>query len=401
VRSASGQDSGGNEGRGPGAGGEDTAVRASAAQVARARAIARAKAARKAGGQPQGGRSGRSRRSRGTGSASSGSSASSARLAAASVVDPWAVTEDPADVACLPRRPRVTADVLGSGLAGLEDVRRPIGYTPRRGGSLTGYERVLARAGLGPVAGIDEAGRGACAGPLVVAAVAIDRWTGDSLVGIADSKLLTARARESAYRKIVQLALAWHVVIIEPGDIDRLGLHVCNVAGMRRALAGLGASPGYVLTDGFEVPGLAVPALAMWKGDQVAASVAAASIVAKVTRDRIMTGLHAEYPEYGFARHKGYSTPSHMAALDACGPSPVHRHSFVNVSCRLGAGGQAEGAAVGTEDLDRADGVVLADGSIVAVDKAVDGPIVEFIADPPAAAPGDGGAGIAAAEGRT
>ena len=303
------------------------------------------------------------------------------------------------------RGPRATADVLGSGLAGLEDVRRPIAYTPRRGGGLTGYERVLVRAGLGPVAGIDEAGRGACAGPLVVAAVAIDRWNGDNLAGIADSKVLTARARESAYRKIVQFALAWHVVIIEPGDIDRLGLHVCNVAGMRRALAGLAASPGYVLTDGFEVPGLAVPALAMWKGDQVAASVAAASIVAKVTRDRIMAGLHAEYPEYGFARHKGYSTPSHMAALDACGPSPVHRRSFVNVSCRLaaaglgldgvGLGGLVDGAVIADEDFDRAGGVVLADGSVLALDEAPDGPIVELTADPPPGQASD------AAEGRT
>jgi ribonuclease HII len=336
-------------------------VRASAAQAARARAIARAGAAKKAAGQVQCGLSG------------------------------------------------ADADVLGSGLAGLEDVRRPVAYTPRRGGGLTGYERVLVRAGFGPVAGIDEAGRGACAGPLVVAAVAMDRLNGAAMEGIADSKALTARAREAAYRKIVRSALAWHVVVIEPGEIDRLGLHVCNVAGMRRALAGLTANPGYVLTDGFVVPGLAVPALAMWKGDQVAACVAAASIVAKVTRDRIMIGLHAEFPEYGFARHKGYSTPSHMAALDRCGPSPVHRRSFVNVSCRLEAGGRAGAAAVRDEDLDRAEGVVLADGTVLAVDEGTDGPIVELTADPPATAPGDGGAegarkaarSSAAAEGRT
>ena len=265
-----------------------------------------------------------------------------------------------------------------AGVAGLEAVRRPVGYTPRRGAGLTGYERVLARAGLGPVAGIDEAGRGACAGPLVVAAVAIDRWDGDSITGIADSKALTARAREAAYRKIVQSALAWHVVVIEPGDIDRLGLHVCNVAGMRRALAGLAASPGYVLTDGFEVPGLAVPALAMWKGDQVAACVAAASIVAKVTRDKIMTSLHARYPEYGFARHKGYSTPGHMAALDACGPSPVHRRSFVNVSSRMNGAGPAGRLVVPAENLERVDGVVLADGSVLTMNEEAEGPIVEL-----------------------
>ena len=274
-------------------------------------------------------------------------------------------------------------------------MRRPVGYTPRRAAGLTGYERVLVRAGLGPVAGIDEAGRGACAGPLVVAAVAIDRWDGNRTAGIADSKALTARAREAAYRTIVQSALAWHVVVIEPGEIDRLGLHVCNVAGMRRALAGLAASPGYVLTDGFEVPGLAVPALAMWKGDQVAACVAAASIVAKVTRDKIMTSLHAHYPEYGFARHKGYSTPSHMAALDACGPSPVHRRSFANVSSRMN-GARPGGLVVPDESLEHADGVVLADGSVLPLNAAAEDPIVELAADAALAAMAP-----ASAEGRT
>jgi ribonuclease HII len=209
--------------------------------------------------------------------------------------------------------------------------RRPPSFTPRRDGGLIGYERVLARAGFWPVAGIDEAGRGACAGPLVVAAVALDQRRPPRIADLADSKALTARTRETVYQQIVDSALAWHVVIIPPGEIDRLGLHVCNVTGMRRALAGLPSPPGYVLTDGFPVRGLAVPALAMWKGDQVAACVAAASVVAKVTRDRIMRDLHATYPRYGFARHKGYSTPSHMRALADHGPCPQHRCSFANV----------------------------------------------------------------------
>ena len=115
------------------------------------------------------------------------------------------------------------------------------------------------------------------------------------------------------------------MVVIPAAEIDGTGLHVCNIAGMRRALAGLAATPEYVLTDGFPVRGLGVPALAMWKGDEVAACVAAASIVAKVTRDRIMTGLHGRYPAYGFDRHKGYSTPSHMRALADHGPCPEHR----------------------------------------------------------------------------
>jgi ribonuclease HII len=218
----------------------------------------------------------------------------------------------------------------------MQDVvqQRPLGYTPRRDSGLAGYERVLSRAGLAPVAGVDEAGRGACAGPLVVAAAILKPSRSAAITGIpglADSKALTAQVREEIYEQIVKAALDWSVVIIPPADIDRLGLHVCNVSGMRRALAGLSRKPGYVLTDGFPVRGLAVPALAMWKGDQVAACVAAASVIAKVTRDRIMSELHADHPQYGFARHKGYSTSSHMKALAEHGPCPEHRHSFVNV----------------------------------------------------------------------
>jgi ribonuclease HII len=206
------------------------------------------------------------------------------------------------------------------------------GYTPRRAAGLTGYERVLDRAGLSPVAGIDEAGRGACAGPLVVAAVVLDPRKLSGLSGVADSKTLTAAAREEAYTEVMRTALSWHRVIIPATEIDACGLHVCNIAGMRRALAGLSIRPGYVLTDGFAVRGLGVPALAMWKGDEVAACVAAASIVAKVTRDHIMTGLSEQYPAYGFARHKGYSTRSHMRALARHGPCPEHRASFANVN---------------------------------------------------------------------
>ena len=205
------------------------------------------------------------------------------------------------------------------------------GYTPRRLAGLTGYERVLARAGLSPVAGIDEAGRGACAGPLVVAAVAFEHRKLAGLRGVADSKALTAAAREKAYTEVMAAALAWHAVVIPSTEIDQLGLHVCNIAGMRRALAGLTCQPAYVLTDGFAVHGLGVPALAMWKGDEVAACVAAASVLAKVTRDRLMRELHLRYPAYGFARHKGYSTRGHMKALTAHGPCPEHRRSFVNV----------------------------------------------------------------------
>ena len=205
------------------------------------------------------------------------------------------------------------------------------GYTPRRDAGLAAYETVLARAGFAPVAGIDEAGRGACAGPLVVAAVVLDPASIRRIRGLADSKLLTAAAREDAYAEVLRWALDWHVVVIGADQIDAIGLHVCNVSGMRRAFAGLRCRPGYVLTDGFPVRGLGVPALAVWKGDRVTASVAAASVVAKVCRDRMMRDLHERYPLYGFDRHKGYNTDEHERALAEHGPCPAHRYSFVNV----------------------------------------------------------------------
>jgi ribonuclease HII len=200
-------------------------------------------------------------------------------------------------------------------------------FTPRRDAGLAAYENVLARAGLAPVAGIDEAGRGACAGPLVVAAVILGAGI-RKIPGLADSKLLTPAAREEAYERVTRYALDWHAVTIPAADIDRLGLHHCNIEGMRRAYAGLGIRAGYVLTDGFPVRGLGSPALAVWKGDQVAASVAAASVVAKVTRDRMMHELDERYPLYGFSRHKGYVTGEHLRVLAAAGPCPEHRRSF-------------------------------------------------------------------------
>jgi len=148
---------------------------------------------------------------------------------------------------------------------------------------------------------------------------------------LADSKLLTARARERCYAQVVRRALAWSVVVVEPGECDRLGMHVANVEALRRALARLDLRPSYVLTDGFPVDGLEVPGLAMWKGDRVAACISAASVIAKVTRDRIMGELHQHHPAYDFATHKGYITEEHAAALAEHGPSPVHRMRFVNV----------------------------------------------------------------------
>ena len=206
------------------------------------------------------------------------------------------------------------------------------GVTVRTDAGLYGYERALARAGLAPVAGADEAGRGACAGPLVVAACVLPAGRRGQVQGLADSKLLVPATREKVYARIVDRALAWSAVIIPAQELDRLGLHVCNVAGMRRAIAQLTVEPAYVLTDGFPVAGLGTPGLAIWKGDRVAACVAAASVLAKVTRDRIMCELHVSYPDYDFAGHKGYVTPEHNAALHRHGPCPEHRLRFINVA---------------------------------------------------------------------
>jgi ribonuclease HII len=207
----------------------------------------------------------------------------------------------------------------------------PRGLTVRRDAGLYGYERALRRAGLDPIAGVDEAGRGACAGPLVAAAVILPDGRRGEVPGLADSKLLTPLARERCYDQVLRRALAWSVVSVDPQECDRLGMHVANLEALRRCTALLDVRPSYVLTDGFPVDGMEVPGLAVWKGDRVAACIAAASVVAKVTRDRTMAELHEIYPEYDFATHKGYVTSSHTAALREHGPCRLHRRRFVNV----------------------------------------------------------------------
>ncbi len=201
----------------------------------------------------------------------------------------------------------------------------------RRDGGTWTLQTVLHRQGLSPVAGVDEAGRGACAGPLVVAACVLRPADAAALDGLTDSKLLTAPRREHYYDLITTRAVAWSVVAIPPDEVDELGVHVANLEGMRRAVAALPVHPGYVLTDGFRVPGLTAPNLAVIGGDRTAACVAAASVLAKVTRDRVMGELHERMPWYGFGEHKGYCTPEHNASLLAHGPSAEHRFGYANV----------------------------------------------------------------------
>ncbi len=213
----------------------------------------------------------------------------------------------------------------------------------RKSGGLRGMrtlESALHRSGLGPVAGVDEVGRGACAGPLVVAACVLGSGRLESLAALDDSKKLTENVREKLFPLICRYALAYHVVFIPPAEVDRRGVHVANIEGMRRAVAGLSVRPGYVLSDGFRVPGLPVPSLPVIGGDAAAACIAAASVLAKVSRDRLMVAMEADHPGYGFAEHKGYSTHAHSLALTELGPCPEHRYSFINVR-RVATGSSA------------------------------------------------------------
>lgn len=208
-----------------------------------------------------------------------------------------------------------------------------------RGDISWALQAALDRRGLGPVVGVDEAGRGACAGPLVVAACVLRPGDGAKLPELADSKSLTPLARDRVYERILRRALDYSIVVIPPAEIDVQGVHTANIEGMRRAVAALSQRPGYVLLDGFRVPGLPAPSVPVLKGDRAVACVAAASVLAKVTRDRIMVGLHAEYPVYGFEVHKGYTTVEHRTALAEHGPCEAHRWSFANVASAAAAHG--------------------------------------------------------------
>ncbi|MEU5695531.1 ribonuclease HII [Actinosynnema sp. NPDC020468] len=211
-------------------------------------------------------------------------------------------------------------------------MRKPPRAQVRQNAGIWAFQAALDRRGLGPVAGVDEAGRGACAGPLVVAACVLRTGDAARFEGLTDSKLMTAAARDRMYDVVLKRAQDYAVIVIPSSEVDEIGVHVANIEGMRRAVAQLSSHPGYVLTDGFRVPGLPAPNVPVVKGDRVAACVAAASVLAKVTRDRIMKGLHEEYPQFGFDVHKGYCTAEHTAALLEHGPVAQHRWSYANVA---------------------------------------------------------------------
>jgi len=196
-------------------------------------------------------------------------------------------------------------------------------------------EQSLIDAGLSPIAGVDEAGRGACAGPLVIASVILKDINSPQLLSLRDSKELTEKEREALFPIIHNEALSISIIQVSPEEIDSRGVHVANLDGMRRAVQKLEVAPNYVLTDGYAIEGMITPSLAIWKGDQVAPSISAASVIAKVTRDRIMIHLDEQYPGYGLAKHKGYITTAHIQAIAKLGVLDIHRKSYANIARAL------------------------------------------------------------------
>lgn len=202
-----------------------------------------------------------------------------------------------------------------------------------RAETMLASEMAAWASGFTAVAGVDEAGRGPLAGPLVAAAV---RLRG-AIPGLNDSKQLTEKQRETLFEAIQSGGNDVAVVVVDATEIDRGGIQAANLQAMARAVGQL-TMCDYVLVDGFALKGVAQPTLKLIKGDQRSLSIAAASIVAKVTRDRMMVAYEAEYPGYGFARHKGYGTAAHLAALESLGPTPIHRYSFAPLARSVESG---------------------------------------------------------------
>ena len=196
-------------------------------------------------------------------------------------------------------------------------------------------ERLLLDAGISPIAGVDEAGRGACAGPLLVAAVILRDPFAPELARVRDSKEISEGLREDLYDTVMDQAESVSIIEIPASVVDERGVHAANIDGMRRAVHGLTIPPKYVLTDGYVIPGLGFPTLGIWKGDQVVHTISAASIIAKVTRDRIMREMDQKYPGYGFSKHKGYVTSAHTKVMQELGLCALHRRSFSNVAALI------------------------------------------------------------------
>lgn len=216
--------------------------------------------------------------------------------------------------------------------AGCSAVRTPRGASRglhaagRRMSARRTVENELRQLGFARIAGVDEVGRGSLAGPVVAAAVVLPPW--DGVTGLRDSKLLSATARERLHNELLAAGVSWSIGVQEPEAIDLLNIHRASLAAMRAAVTGLAPLPDFLLVDGFRIPEIFIPQRGIVGGDRRCAAIAAASIMAKVIRDRTMALLHEADPRYGFDRHKGYATPEHLSALARYGYSDVHRRSF-------------------------------------------------------------------------
>ena len=191
------------------------------------------------------------------------------------------------------------------------------------------HESVARRAGYGLIAGVDEAGRGPLAGPVVAAAVILP--DGISLPGVKDSKKMTAKGREDAFSMIIQKAIAIGVGAVSPEFIDKFNILKASLESMKRALLSLEPAPEYILVDGIHAVPVSTPQKCLKKGDQISRSISAASVLAKVYRDRLMRSYDELFPEYGFLRHQRYGTKQYMSAIKLYGPSPIHRLTFRGV----------------------------------------------------------------------
>jgi ribonuclease HII len=207
--------------------------------------------------------------------------------------------------------------------------------------TMLAYERQAWAEGFLAVAGIDEAGRGPLAGPVVAAACILD--PARPVYGVDDSKKLTPASRDRLYEQIISQAVAWSVGLCEPDVIDRINILQATCAAMREAARGLAARPDLLLIDAVQLKGIDLPVWPIIRGDALSVSIAAASIIAKVTRDRLMVEYDKRYPAYGFSQHKGYGTPAHYEALLRHGPCPIHRLSFLrSIRGQLGGGPAGE-----------------------------------------------------------
>jgi len=189
------------------------------------------------------------------------------------------------------------------------------------------FEHLIWQTGVKVIVGIDEVGRGPLAGPVVAAAAVFEPEV--HIEGVTDSKKLSAKKRELYYEQIIETCKAYAVGVVDNKEIDRINIRQATFKAMRKAIGSLGITPEYLLVDGEEMPGKIYPQEALVKGDLRSFTIASASIIAKVTRDRMMLDYHKQFPQYGFDTHKGYGTAAHIAAIKAHGPTPIHRRSFL------------------------------------------------------------------------